>query len=62
MLQAVVKRARELSTRAKSYSVARTAGPEVGDNSARDKCMSDVLKTNFLSSPSACAKMVDHVH
>lgn len=24
--------------------------------------MSDLLKTNFLSSPSACAKLADHIH
>ena len=24
--------------------------------------MSDLLKTNFLSSPSGCVKLVDHIH
>lgn len=62
ILQAAVERARELSARAKSPPIARTAGPGVGDSSARDERMSDLFNANFLSSPSTCAKLVNHIH
>lgn len=62
ILQATVKRARESFSRTKSPLITQTAGSGVGDSSAGDERMSDLLKTNFLSSLSACTKLVDHVH
>ncbi|CAL8162509.1 unnamed protein product [Prunus armeniaca] len=62
ILQAAVKRARESFSRTKSPLVTQTASLRVGDSSVGDKSMSDLLKTNFMSSLSACTKLVDHVH
>ncbi|CAL9028653.1 unnamed protein product, partial [Prunus brigantina] len=62
ILQVAVMRARESFARAKSHSVERTTSPGVGDSSVGDEHLSDLLKMNFLSSPSACAKLVDHIH
>ncbi|CAL2234948.1 unnamed protein product [Prunus armeniaca] len=62
MLQAASKKAKESFARAKSPPVARTAGLGIGDNSVRGEPVSDLLKTGFLSSPSACAKLADHVY
>ncbi|KAI5349222.1 hypothetical protein L3X38_002109 [Prunus dulcis] len=62
MLQVAAKRAKESSARAKSPPIARTAGPGIGDSSAGGEPVSDLLKTGFLSSPSACAKLADHVY
>ncbi|KAI5330168.1 hypothetical protein L3X38_029566 [Prunus dulcis] len=56
------KRAKESSVRVKSPPIARTAGPGIGDSSAGGEPVSDLLKTGFLSSPSACAKLADHVY
>ncbi|CAL2258954.1 unnamed protein product [Prunus armeniaca] len=62
MLQAASKKAKESSARAKSPPVARTAGLGIGDNSVGGEPVSDLLKTGFLSSPSACAKLANHVY
>ncbi|CAL9000448.1 unnamed protein product [Prunus brigantina] len=35
---------------------------DVGDSSAGDERISNLLKTNFLSSLSVCPKLVDHIH
>ncbi|KAI5317874.1 hypothetical protein L3X38_037581 [Prunus dulcis] len=60
---ATVKKAREWSTQVKDLLDARTTGPKVDKpSSARDACVSDLLKTNFLLSSSACAKLVDQIH
>ncbi|CAL8094025.1 unnamed protein product [Prunus armeniaca] len=41
----------------------QTIGPKVDkSNSVGDACVSDLLNTNFLSSASACVKLVDHIH
>ncbi|VVA39852.1 PREDICTED: LOC110760952 partial [Prunus dulcis] len=59
----VAKKARESSTRAKDSSKTQTAGPKVDKcNFTKDVCVYDLLVTNFLSSPSACIKLVDHIH
>lgn len=48
---------------AKGSSKMRAAGPKVDmSNSIGDACVSDMLKMNFLSSQSACVKLVDHIH
>ncbi|CAL2271694.1 unnamed protein product [Prunus armeniaca] len=62
MLQAASKKAKESSARAKSPPVARTAGLGISDNSVGGEPVSDLLKTGFLSSPSTCAKLADHVY
>ncbi|KAI5313990.1 hypothetical protein L3X38_043166 [Prunus dulcis] len=57
------KKVRESSTRAKGYSEMRTICLKNDkSNFAREACVFDMLKTNFLSSPSACVKLVDHIH
>lgn len=58
---ATVKKAREWSTQVKDLLDVRTTGPKVDKpSSARDACVSDLLKT--LLSSSACAKLVDQIH
>ncbi|KAI5332979.1 hypothetical protein L3X38_023108 [Prunus dulcis] len=60
---ATAKKARKSSTRAKGSSEMKIAGLELDkSSSAWDACVSNLLKMNFLSSPSACVKLVDHIH
>ena len=60
---AAAKEVRDSSAQAKGHSDTRTASPKVDKPSTTwDACVSDLLKMNFLSSPSACAKLVDHIH
>ncbi|VVA33509.1 PREDICTED: LOC110760952 partial [Prunus dulcis] len=60
---AAAKKVRESSTRANGSSKIRIAGPKINkSNSTGDACVSDMLKVNFLSSPSACVKLVDQIH
>ncbi|PQM35869.1 uncharacterized protein Pyn_22153 [Prunus yedoensis var. nudiflora] len=41
---------------------ASAVDPKVNKSSpVRDVCVSDLLKTNFLSNPSSCAELVDHI-
>ncbi|VVA39347.1 PREDICTED: LOC110760952 partial [Prunus dulcis] len=59
----VAKKARESSTRAKDSSKTQTAGPKVDKcNFTKDVCVYDLIVTNFLSSPSTCIKLVDHIY
>ncbi|CAL2247779.1 unnamed protein product [Prunus armeniaca] len=59
----VAKKARESSTRVKDSSKTRTASPKVDKcNFTEDVCVYDLLMTNFLSSQSACIKLVHHIH
>lgn len=60
----VARKARELSAQAKSSTSAQAEGPKVGKpcSATGDVCVSDALKMNFLSSPSACAKLIDLLH
>ncbi|CAL2271736.1 unnamed protein product [Prunus armeniaca] len=60
---AEARKARESSTRAKGSSETSAADPKVDkSNPAGDAGVSDMLKTHFLSSPSACAELVDQIH
>ncbi|CAL8083190.1 unnamed protein product [Prunus armeniaca] len=62
MKLAEAKKMRESSARAKGSSSATVVGPKVDkSNPAGDACVSDLLKTNFLSNPSSCAELVDHI-
>ena len=59
---AEAKKARESSARGKSSSATSAADPKVDKPSPTgDAGVSDLLKTHFLSSPSACAELVDQV-
>lgn len=62
MLQVAANRAKELLARAKSHSAVRTIGQRVSDSSVGGEYVSDLLKIDFLSSPSVCAKLVDQVY
>ncbi|CAL2277269.1 unnamed protein product [Prunus armeniaca] len=58
-----VKKVRESSVRAKGSSTISAADPKMDKSSPEgDACVSDLLKMNFLSSLSACFKLVDHIH
>ncbi|CAL2226826.1 unnamed protein product [Prunus armeniaca] len=60
---AAAKKARESSAREKGSSATLAADSKVDKSSpAGDVGVSDILKTNFLSSLSACVKLVDHVY
>ncbi|CAL2270491.1 unnamed protein product [Prunus armeniaca] len=62
MKLAEAKKMRESSARAKGSSSETAVGPKVDKSSpAGDACVSDLLKTNFLSNPSSCAELVDHI-
>ncbi|CAL9024579.1 unnamed protein product [Prunus brigantina] len=62
MKLAEAKKLRESSARAKGSSSATTVAPKADKSSPRgDACVSDLLKTNFLSSPSSCVELVDHI-
>ncbi|CAL8154981.1 unnamed protein product [Prunus armeniaca] len=62
MKLAEAKKMRESSARAKGSSSATAVEPKVDkSNPAGDACVSDLLKTNFLSNPSSCAELVDHI-
>lgn len=60
---AAAKETRESSPWAKDSSVTSVADPKVDKSSlVRDALVSNLLKTNCLSSSSACFKLVDHIH
>ncbi|CAL8990808.1 unnamed protein product, partial [Prunus brigantina] len=62
MKLAEAKKMRESSARAKGSSSTTAVGPKVDKSSPTgDACVSDLLKTNFLSNPSSCAELVDHI-
>ncbi|CAL8163990.1 unnamed protein product [Prunus armeniaca] len=62
MRLAKAKRMRESSARAKGSSPASAVDPKANKSSlAGDACVSDLLKTNFLSNPSSCAELVYHI-
>ncbi|XP_034227602.1 uncharacterized protein LOC117636985 [Prunus dulcis] len=62
MKLAEAKKMRESSARAKGSSSTSAVGPKVNKpSSVGDACVSDLLKTNFLSNPSSCAELVDHI-
>ncbi|CAL2247521.1 unnamed protein product [Prunus armeniaca] len=55
------KKMRASSAQAKGSSVS-AVDPKVNKSSpAGDACVSDLLKTDFLSNPSSCAELVDHI-
>ncbi|KAI5351589.1 hypothetical protein L3X38_004480 [Prunus dulcis] len=57
------KKTRESSARVNGSSATSAADPKVDKSSrTRDASMYDLLKTKFLSSLSACFKLVDHIH
>ncbi|CAL9011792.1 unnamed protein product [Prunus brigantina] len=57
------KETRESSPWAKGSSATLATDPKVDKSSPTgDEIVSDLLKTNFLSSSSACFKLVDHIH
>lgn len=57
------KKARESSALVKGSFATPATDLKVDKSShAGDEGMSDLLKTNFLSSRSACVKLVDHIH
>ncbi|CAL8131699.1 unnamed protein product [Prunus armeniaca] len=59
---AEARKARESSARTKGSSVTSAADPKVDKSSpAGDAGVSDLLKTQFLSSPSFCAELVDQI-
>ncbi|KAL6283864.1 hypothetical protein ACE6H2_014793 [Prunus campanulata] len=59
---AEAKKMRESSARAKGSSSVSAVDPKVNKSSpAGDARVSDLLKTNFLSNPSSCAELVDHI-
>ncbi|CAL8136501.1 unnamed protein product [Prunus armeniaca] len=59
---AEARKARESSARAKGSSAMLVADPKMDKSSpAGDACVSDLLKTHFLSSPSSCAELVDQI-
>ncbi|CAL8114443.1 unnamed protein product [Prunus armeniaca] len=56
------KKMRESSARATGSSSATVVGPKMDKSDpAGDACVSNLLKTNFLSNPSSCAELVDHI-
>ncbi|KAI5316642.1 hypothetical protein L3X38_036349 [Prunus dulcis] len=60
---ATAKKTRQSSVRAKGFFATSTVDPKVDkSSSARDAGVSDMLKTNFLSSSSTCAELVDQIH
>ncbi|BBG97113.1 hypothetical protein Prudu_006131, partial [Prunus dulcis] len=62
MRLAEAKKMRESSTRVKGSSSTSAVGPRVNKfSSVGDACVSDLLKMNFLSNPSSCAELVDHI-
>ncbi|CAL2276520.1 unnamed protein product [Prunus armeniaca] len=59
---AEAKRMRESYAQAKCSSPALAVDPKANKSSpAGDACVSDMLKTNFLSNLSSCAELVDHI-
>lgn len=59
---AAAKKARESSAKAGSFAMSVT-DPKVHKSSpAGDAGVSDLLMTNFLSSPFTCFKLADHIH
>ncbi|CAL9013897.1 unnamed protein product [Prunus brigantina] len=59
---AEARKARESSARTKGSSATSAADPRVDKSSpAGDASVSDMLKTQFLSSPSSCAELVDQI-
>ncbi|CAL2231464.1 unnamed protein product [Prunus armeniaca] len=63
MKMAAAKKTIESSPRAKGSSATSATDPKVDKSSLRgDAIVSDLLKMNFLSSPSACFNLVDHIH
>ncbi|CAL2271554.1 unnamed protein product [Prunus armeniaca] len=59
---AEARKARESSARTKGSSATSATDPKVDKSSpARDAGVSDLLKTQFLSSPSSCAELVDQI-
>ncbi|CAL9004915.1 unnamed protein product [Prunus brigantina] len=59
---AEARKARESSARTKGSSVTSAADPKVDKSSpAGDAGVSDLLKTQFLSSPSSCVELVDQI-
>ncbi|CAL2259780.1 unnamed protein product [Prunus armeniaca] len=61
MWLAKAKKTRESSAWAKGSSVS-AVDPKVNKSSpAGDACVFDLLETNFLSNPSSCAELVDHI-
>ena len=59
---AEAKRAKESFAQVKGFSTTSAADPKVDKSSpAGDVGVSDLLKTHFLSSPSACAGLVDQI-
>ncbi|CAL2239307.1 unnamed protein product [Prunus armeniaca] len=59
---ATAKKMRESSAWAKGYSSASVVDPKANKSSpAGDACVSDMLKMNFLSNPSSCVELVDHI-
>ncbi|CAL2238623.1 unnamed protein product [Prunus armeniaca] len=61
MRLAKAKKTSESSARAKGSSVS-AVDPKVNKSSpAGDACVFDLLKSNFLSNPSSCAELVDHI-
>ncbi|CAL2257061.1 unnamed protein product [Prunus armeniaca] len=62
MRLAEAKRMRESSAQAKCSSLTLVVDPNANKSSpAGDACVSDLLKMNFLSNPSSCAELVDHI-
>ncbi|CAL9001333.1 unnamed protein product, partial [Prunus brigantina] len=59
---AEARKAKESSARAKGSSATLATDPKVDKSSpAGDASVSDLLKMHFLSSPSACAELVDQI-
>ncbi|CAL2246525.1 unnamed protein product [Prunus armeniaca] len=59
---AEARKARESSARTKGSSVTSATDPKVDKSSpVGDAGVSDLLKTQFLSSPSSCAELVDQI-
>ncbi|CAL2265355.1 unnamed protein product [Prunus armeniaca] len=60
---AAAKKAKKSSARVKGSSEIRITNPKADkSNPTGDTGVSDLLKTYFLSSPSAYVKLVDHIH
>ncbi|CAL9007615.1 unnamed protein product [Prunus brigantina] len=56
------KKTRESSARVKRSSSASVVNPKVNKSSpVGNACIYDLLKPNFLSNPSSCAELVDHI-
>ncbi|CAL2239634.1 unnamed protein product [Prunus armeniaca] len=63
VMLATAKKGRKSSTQVKSSSVMLAANPKVDKSSpVWDACVSNLLKDNFLSSPSTCAELINHIH